>query len=676
MKFLNDISIKKRFLWVTCLLIVGGCVCVVLFLSSFTNLEQTSYERREASSLASTLLVRERQHLEWVNALVSHLAKTTKEDLKLITDHRNCAFGKWYHSAGRQELAEVFPELKRDLDAMDEPHRRLHETAIKIGDLRKNDQLYAAKEVYEDVTQPTLTILQKHFQSMQLKIATRLKRMIEHANAETKFVRYLLIAICVSVLVFIVVFAFSFFSSVLVPIGAITQYARDYLLGKKTVLVMNRKDELGILSKDLTALMKHLDDQLAYSQGVLKGINVPCFVVSPEKKVVFANQGLLDILGRDGNVADYIGVNVSEFVYGDSNHQSTSIKALHEKRVIQTERSFISFKGKDTRIQSVAAPFFDDDGNALGALSLWADISDLVDKDALEESNNRLVSLAASAQEVADRVSGTSTELAVKVEQSNRGAANQSEEMEKAATAMSQMNDAVVNVAHSASDAAITATDAMSEAKEGAEVVRKMVASFHDVENYTQAVKEGMDNLGKQTEGVGAIIRVITDIADQTNLLALNAAIEAARAGDAGRGFAVVADEVRKLAEKTMQATSEVNKVITGIQGGTAQSIGSVERAVQAVRAAAQMAVEAGSKLEGIVGIVQQTADRIQSIASASEEQSATSEAVNHTLEHVRVISVETVIAMSESAHAVDDLARQAQTLNELIQQLQESQKK
>ncbi len=240
---------------------------------------------------------------------------------------------------------------------------------------------------------------------------------------------------------------------------------------------------------------------------------------------------------------------------------------------------------------------------------------------------------------------------------------------------MSQMNDAVINVAHSASDAAITATNAMSEAKEGSEVVSKMVESFQDVENYTEVVKEGMDNLGKQTEGVGAIIRVITDIADQTNLLALNAAIEAARAGEAGRGFAVVADEVRKLAEKTMQATSEVNKVITGIQNGTEQSINSVERAVQAVRSAAEMAVEAGTKLESIVVIVQKTADQIQNIASASEEQSATSEAVNQTLEHVRIISIETATAMSASTYAVEDLAKQAKTLNDLIHQLQDSQK-
>ncbi len=671
--FMN-ISIKKRFVGVIIFFSVVGAICATLFLQSFSSLEDNSIKRREASLLASTLLVREMQHLEWVNALATYLTQVTKKDLTIVTDHTKCAFGEWYHSDERQKLMEVFPELKDDLEAMDAPHEILHQSAVKIKELRKNGWNFEARVVFEETTMPTLVTLQKHFQAMQTEIDARLAEMIERANAETKFVKMLLIGICLSILFAIVLYSTAFFKTILVPIGEITQYARDFLLGKKPTLVMNRGDELGILSSDLTALMKHLNDQLAYSQGILKGINVPCAVVSPEGIVVFTNQEMVDIIGRDGKPEDIHGLHIAEFVYGDSSRETSSTRALREKKVIQSERNITNFKGKNLRVVIVSSPFFDEDGHVLGSLSIWSDISDLVDKEALEESNNRLINLANSAQEVADHVSSSSTQLAVKVEQSNRGAAQQNEQMEEASTAMNQMNDAVIEVAHSASDAATTATDAMAEAKEGSDVVSKMVTSFQDVEAYTEAVKEGMDSLGRQTEGVGAIIRVITDIADQTNLLALNAAIEAARAGEAGRGFAVVADEVRKLAEKTVQATNEVNSVITGIQGGTEQSVNSVERAVQAVRAAAEMAVEAGDKLESIVTIVQKTADQIQNIASAAEEQSATSEAVNHTLDHVRGISIETATAMAESANAVENLAEQAQILNSLIKQLQESQ--
>ena len=179
-----------------------------------------------------------------------------------------------------------------------------------------------------------------------------------------------------------------------------------------------------------------------------------------------------------------------------------------------------------------------------------------------------------------------------------------------------------------------------------------------------------MDALGKQAENIGQIMGVIADIADQTNLLALNAAIEAARAGDAGRGFAVVADEVRKLAEKTMTATQEVGQAITGIQQGTRKNILNVEQVAASIEVATSLSVRSGESLKQILEFVHMVNDQVQSIATASEQQSAASEEINHSVEQVANISAETAQAMEQAASAVTELAQQSQALQRLIEEM------
>ena len=167
-------------------------------------------------------------------------------------------------------------------------------------------------------------------------------------------------------------------------------------------------------------------------------------------------------------------------------------------------------------------------------------------------------------------------------------------------------------------------------------------------------------------------MNVISDIADQTNLLALNAAIEAARAGEAGRGFAVVADEVRKLAEKTMASTNDVGNAIKAIQESTAKSMTGVDQAVERIGEATDLASRSGQALQEIVRNAEATADQVNAIATASEEQSAASEEINQTIVEVNDMSRQTAEAMAEAAKAVTELADQAQNLTGLIHEMKQ----
>ena len=270
-------------------------------------------------------------------------------------------------------------------------------------------------------------------------------------------------------------------------------------------------------------------------------------------------------------------------------------------------------------------------------------------------------------------ISSASEQLSAQIEQSERGAGEQAGRVTETATAMEEMNSTVIEVSRNASMAAEMSTNTKRKAEEGARMVHEVVESIRDVQRQSVALKEDMNVLAGHAQAINQIMGVISDIADQTNLLALNAAIEAARAGEAGRGFAVVADEVRKLAEKTMSSTSDVGNAIRSIQESASKNIAQVDATVQTIETATGLADKSGVVLTEILGMADETADQVRSIATASEEQSATSEEINRSISQVNTIASETSRAMQEAASAVSELARQARTLQSLVDAMKEA---
>ena len=277
---------------------------------------------------------------------------------------------------------------------------------------------------------------------------------------------------------------------------------------------------------------------------------------------------------------------------------------------------------------------------------------------------------AGQLEGVVEIVTSASQQLSSQIAQSSRGADEQSGRVRETATAMEEMNATVLEVARNAQQAADASIQTKQKALEGSTIVGDAVKGIETVRTQSMAIKEDMNALGKQAEGIGQVMNVIADIADQTNLLALNAAIEAARAGDAGRGFAVVADEVRKLAEKTMAATQEVGQAIRDIQEGTRKNIANVDKAAVNIESATDLSVRSGEALQQIVTLVEQVNDQVQSIATASEQQSAASEEINRSVEQVSAISAETAQAMEQASSAVSELAQQSKVLQKLITEM------
>lgn len=378
---------------------------------------------------------------------------------------------------------------------------------------------------------------------------------------------------------------------------------------------------------------------------------------STDMKIIFSNNTGQKILGGDP-----VGKDSREQMNtgGQGSEQEPGKLAMERKGTVNMELTAHP-QGKRMEVSISAIPLLDDRSNATGFVEIITDITEIKDKQAT------MLKVASEASAISDRVAAAAEELAAQVEEISRGAEIQRSRVESTASAMTEMNATVLEVAHNASQASEQSDNTRAKAEQGADLVNKVVNSINKVNVIGNKLHENMQELGKQAEGIGSVMNVITDIADQTNLLALNAAIEAARAGEAGRGFAVVADEVRKLAEKTMTATQEVGSNITAIQHSARINIEEVGNAVSSVGEATELAGSSGQSLQEIVSLASSNSAVVASIATAAEEQSATSEEINRAIDEINRITGETTDGMVQSSEAVQELSAMAQELKSVM---------
>lgn len=213
------------------------------------------------------------------------------------------------------------------------------------------------------------------------------------------------------------------------------------------------------------------------------------------------------------------------------------------------------------------------------------------------------------------------------------------------------------------------ATRASQTAQSGSEVVNHAVQSMQRISHKVKESAGTVESLGKHSEQIGQIIGTIEDIADQTNLLALNAAIEAARAGEQGRGFAVVADEVRALAERTTRATREIGEMIKTIQDKTKTAVNAMESGVLEVSQGTNDAASSGKALAEILEQVAEFTSQINQIATAAEQQTATTHEISSNMQRITAVIQQTSQNSHETATAADRLSMMSQDLKQVVGQ-------
>lgn len=271
----------------------------------------------------------------------------------------------------------------------------------------------------------------------------------------------------------------------------------------------------------------------------------------------------------------------------------------------------------------------------------------------VNDATNRFVSSTALLSSTADGVL--------------RAAEGQDARMLQSASAVEEMTMTAGKVAQNSTEAARIAQETAETARNGQEVMTQTVMGMQQVSQAVVQAASIITTLGRSSDHIGEIVRVIEDIADQTNLLALNAAIEAARAGEQGRGFAVVADEVRKLAERTTKATKEIGDMIGQIQQDTRSAVSSMDQGTNCVGHGVELANKTGEALSRIHSMINATAGMIQQIANAAEEQSMATRQIASDLESMTETTSQTTSEVFKSAKACHDLKLFARDLQKLV---------
>ena len=249
-----------------------------------------------------------------------------------------------------------------------------------------------------------------------------------------------------------------------------------------------------------------------------------------------------------------------------------------------------------------------------------------------------------------------------------KAADNQAKEINAATESIVSMAASIEEVSGNAERSSDVARHSVEVAHKGGEAVRRTIDGMNAIRETIQETSKRIKRLGESSQEIGNIIELINDIAEQTNILALNASIQASMAGEAGRGFAVVADEVQRLAERSTNATKQIEVLVRTIQADTNEAVVSMERSTTDVVGGALLAENAGAALDEIEKVSNQIASLVQNISGSARQQAGSAADVTRRTTRLREIGDQTGKATTATAASISKLSELATQLRKTVE--------
>jgi len=343
-----------------------------------------------------------------------------------------------------------------------------------------------------------------------------------------------------------------------------------------------------------------------------------------------------------------------------------------EKRVArETEASRNEVEAQSNKNEAAIMRLLDEmgalaDGDLTAHATVTEDITGAI-ADSINYTIDALRSLVTQINDTTVQVSSAAHETQATAMHLAEASDQQATQITTASSAVNQMAASIEEVSSNANDLANEASKSVEIANKGSMVVQDTISGMDTIREQIQETSKRIKRLGESSQEIGDIVEIINDISEQTNILALNAAIQAAMAGDAGRGFAVVADEVQRLAERSGNATKQIEALVKTIQADTNEAVISMERSTSEVVQGARLAQNAGGALEEIEHVSSSLAKLIQAISDTTRQQSIAAISISDSMNVVQEITTQTSAGTNETAASIGNLAELANDLRQSV---------
>ena len=306
------------------------------------------------------------------------------------------------------------------------------------------------------------------------------------------------------------------------------------------------------------------------------------------------------------------------------------------------------------------------DGDLTVEATVTEDITGAI-ADSINYAIEKLRELVATINETAILVDSAAKSTASAATQMTSAAETQTREISAATESIVSMAGSIEEVSGNAERSSDVARHSVEVAHKGGEAVRRTIDGMNTIRETIQDTSKRIKRLGESSQEIGNIIELINDIAEQTNILALNASIQASMAGEAGRGFAVVADEVQRLAERSTNATKQIEVLVRTIQSDTNEAVVSMERSTTDVVGGALLAENAGAALDEIEQVSNQIANLVQNISGSARQQAGSAADVTRRTTKLKEISDQAGKATTATAASISKLSELASQLRQTV---------